>query len=376
MKTTIKTAWLLLSSIFLLAACSDDRDGNPVIQHPSTFVLDTPAYASSTVTLASTDSLAFSWVQPAFGYQAKVDYQLQISFTGNFTVSTDEAKADASGTTVANYTELPTVYSVTQAKLSAKAFAQTLQTFGNWTNVSIPANQTVYVRIKAAYANVDTLFSNTIKLEVVPYYVAEASTLFLTGSAYGWGGTWKELIPVNGTAKTNNPTFWTLLYLSAGEEFKLAPTKAWVNDFGYTGTTINDLAGAGVSDNGGNIKVSNAGWYLLKVVNGATRSVDFLAPKVYLFGATANDTWSAGTANLFTTPTTPNGEFVSPAFSTSGAVRMCVVLDGFDWWKSEFVLSKEGKIVYRGDGGDMAAVNVTAGEKAYLKFADGTGEYK
>ena len=55
---------------------------------------------------------------------------------------------------------------------------------------------------------------------------------------------------------------------------------------------------------------------------------------------------------------------------------MCVVLDGFDWWKSEFVLSKEGKIVYRGDGGDMAAVNVTAGEKAYLKFADGTGEYK
>ena len=128
MKTTIKTAWLLLSSIFLLAACSDDRDGNPVIQHPSTFVLDTPAYASSTVTLASTDSLAFSWVQPAFGYQAKVDYQLQISFTGNFTVSTDEAKADASGTTVANYTELPTVYSVTQAKLSAKAFAQTLST--------------------------------------------------------------------------------------------------------------------------------------------------------------------------------------------------------------------------------------------------------
>ena len=86
MKTTIKTAWLLLSSIFLLAACSDDRDGNPVIQHPSTFVLDTPAYASSTVTLASTDSLAFSWVQPAFGYQAKVDYQLQIYFTGNFTV--------------------------------------------------------------------------------------------------------------------------------------------------------------------------------------------------------------------------------------------------------------------------------------------------
>lgn len=207
------------------------------------------------------------------------------------------------------------------------------------------------------------------------YTVTEMSDpeLFLTGNLYGWGATWKQLTPVNGTASTA-PTFWTIIYLHAGESFKFAPQADWGDDFGSS-ATINDVAGAGASDDGGNIKVANAGWYLLKVVNSTTRSVDILAPNVYLIGTVAGNDWSIGAAHRFSIPTTESGEFVSPAFTTNGEVRMCVSLDSYDWWRTEFIVNAAGKIDYRGNGGDQDRVNVTAGQHAYLNFTAGTGSY-
>lgn len=54
---------------------------------------------------------------------------------------------------------------------------------------------------------------------------------------------------------------------------------------------------------------------------------------------------------------------------------MCVSIEGFDWWKTEFIVF-DGVITYRGRGGDQNRVNVSAGQKAYLNFAKGTAEIK
>jgi hypothetical protein len=43
-----------------------------------------------------------------------------------------------------------------------------------------------------------------------------------------------------------------------------------------------------------------------------------------------------------------------------------------DWWTREFNVF-EGKIEYRGNGGDQPAVAVTAGQVVTLNFADNTG---
>ncbi|MDY4890743.1 MAG: DUF5115 domain-containing protein, partial [Prevotella sp.] len=56
-------------------------------------------------------------------------------------------------------------------------------------------------------------------------------------------------------------------------------------------------------------------------------------------------------------------------------LRMCVSIEGFDWWKTEFIIA-DGKIDFRGRGGDQARLNVTAGQKAYLNFTKGTGEVR
>ena len=80
-------------------------------------------------------------------------------------------------------------------------------------------------------------------------------------------------------------------------------------------------------------------------------------------------------SHKFTVPTTEDGVFESPAFANDAELRMCVSIDNFDWWKTEFIIF-DGNIAYRGRGGDQDRVAVKAGQKAYLNFAKGTGEIK
>lgn len=195
--------------------------------------------------------------------------------------------------------------------------------------------------------------------------------LFLTGSNYDWGGKWLQLVPFN----KSEEDFWTIIYLHEGEQFKFAPQAGWSDDFGYTGTTINDEAGANItSSSDGNLVVGKAGWYLLKVQNGSTKALTVLQPNVYLIGDAAGE-WNIADSHKFTVPTTEDGVFESPAFAADAELRMCVSVDGFDWWQSEFMVF-DGKIEYRGRGIDQNRVNVKAGQKVTLNFTAGTGEIK
>ena len=85
--------------------------------------------------------------------------------------------------------------------------------------------------------------------------------------------------------------------------------------------------------------------------------------------------WNIADSHKFTIPTTEDGVFESPAFAADAELRMCVSVDGFDWWQSEFMVF-DGKIEYRGRGDDQNRVNVKAGQKVTLNFTAGTGEIK
>ena len=91
-------------------------------------------------------------------------------------------------------------------------------------------------------------------------------------------------------------------------------------------------------------------------------------------GDTAGE-WNISDTRAFKVPDTENGLFESPAFAKSAELRMCVSIDGFDWWKTEFMVF-DGKIEFRGRGGDQARVNVNEGQKIYLDFTNNTGEIK
>ena len=198
--------------------------------------------------------------------------------------------------------------------------------------------------------------------------------LYMTGSNYGWGdvnngGTWLPMTPCYGS----DEDFWTIIYLHEGEQFKFAPQAGWGDDFGGQ-ATVNDVAGANITVDGTNLVAGKAGWYLLYIHNGSERTFTVLQPNVYLIGDTAGE-WNVADSHKFTIPTTEDGVFESPAFANDAELRMCVSIEGFDWWKTEFIILG-GDIAYRGRGGDQERVAVKAGQKAYLNFAKGTGEIK
>ena len=198
--------------------------------------------------------------------------------------------------------------------------------------------------------------------------------LYMTGDKYGWGNTsnggiWLPMTPCYGS----NEDFWTIIYLHEGEQFKFAPQAGWGGDFGAQ-AEINDVAGANITISETNLVCGKAGWYLLYIHNGSSRKFNVLPADVYLMGDTAGE-WNINAEHKFTVPATEDGQFVSPAFVADAELRMCVNIDGFDWWKTEFIIA-DGKIDYRGRGGDQARLNVGAGQKAYLNFTANTGEVK
>lgn len=217
----------------------------------------------------------------------------------------------------------------------------------------------------------------TMDAEKMTASLALAPTeLYMTGDHYGWGNTWLPLVPVNG----HETEYWKIIYLHEGEQFKFAPVADWKNDFGYPQASIHDFAGAGIVNEGGNCKATKAGWYLLHVVNdGDMKIIEVLEPNVYLEGDPTEAGWTqvgAIEANKFTVPTTDDGQFVSPELSHDGALRICVILEGIDWWRTEFKLNDDGSIFYRGRGGDYSNYDVKQGQKVYLDFTNNTGEVK
>ena len=197
----------------------------------------------------------------------------------------------------------------------------------------------------------------------------------------GWNwDNWDEaytMIPVTQT----EGKYWSMQYFNAGDEFKFSPNLAWGNDFGYSADILTPeaIALAELTDNGGNIKVGKAGWYIVVVtINGSATTVDMQEPNVYLFGDTSiGAVWEATPENLFTVPDSKEGDFVSPAVAADGVARMCVVLDETDWWRSEFTVTG-GTLVYRANLSGELSDNgyecaVTTGQNIHINFMKRTG---
>lgn len=214
----------------------------------------------------------------------------------------------------------------------------------------------------------------TLDMKAYTYTISDVvETMFIIGSPWGWD--WNS-VGASMTIVNGEKRFWSINYFAANAEIKFSPEKAWSGkDFGFSAVTDEAKAKANLTENEGNIKVGKAGWYIVVVNTDGGNTVDFYDPEVWLVGAAATGEWdniAGNSLNLFTVPATANGEFESPAFIKDGELRMCVKLPNADWWKTEFMIL-DGKIAYRGNGGDQERVNITAGKKAYLKFSDGTG---
>ncbi len=194
------------------------------------------------------------------------------------------------------------------------------------------------------------------------------ANMYVIGSFASWEWSSDKVItmtPVNGTPNA----FWTITYFTAGTEFKFCPVKEWSGDFGKDGDAVDYVYAKG----GANISIATDGVYLL-YVDLLTNQIYAGPANVYLTGPASSDpgAWGNDTpADKFTV----NGSKLQATTLNAGNLRMygrCSLSASLDWWKMEFNIFN-GKIEYRGNGGDQAAVPVLAGQQVSLDYSNNTG---
>ena len=196
MKNKYMMGALLFGIISLFASCSDDNDSNPTLIQPKEFTLNTPEYINSTIDLEKSTGLELTWSQPKYtadNAPINATYEVQVSPTNSFTVSTDEAAADESGEKVPDYAVLSNTTQKCDISASAEEMDKALVKILKWTEGNVPAEQEMYVRVNAYILegtnHLNPIASNSVKLNVKPYYIelkdAVPTMWYLVGNMFG-----------------------------------------------------------------------------------------------------------------------------------------------------------------------------------------------
>ena len=230
---------------------------------------------------------------------------------------------------------------------------------GNLPAVEKYGNYAITLTYKLAKGNVGNSYSYTINLveELKPKY---PETMYMIGAEFGnwdWNSdAVAELVQVNG----KEGMFWCTRQLTANQGFKFNGAKGWDGAFGKLGDS--EVS----TDGDGNVFVAEAGLYTI-VVDMAGNKVSVKKAEVYGMGDVFGG-WDAG-KYPFTINADGTASITAPK---AGNIRMYTTIEGVDWWRAEYNVFN-GKIEYRGNGGDQAAVPVTAGQVVTLNFNAGTG---
>lgn len=287
---------LLVGIISLFASCSDDNDSNPTLIQPKEFVLNTPAYANETIDLEKSTGLELTWSQPKYtadNAPINATYEVQVSPTNSFTVSTDEAAADESGEKVPDYAVLSNTTQKCNISASAEEMDKALVKILKWTEENVPAEQEMYVRVNAyileGTSRLNPVTSNSVKLNVKPYYIelkdAVPTMWYLVGNMFGAKWANDKNIGVDALPMFLKPNFsydkktgageieYTNYFLTGdyndkaecdGAGFKILPASFnWDYSMNADGATKGTIIYRNGGSDGGHIVAPEAGYYTI-----------------------------------------------------------------------------------------------------------------
>ena len=289
---------LLVGIISLFASCSDDNDSNPTLIQPKEFVLNTPTYANATIDLERSTGLELTWSQPKYtadNAPINATYEVQVSPTNSFTVSTDEAAADESGEKVPDYAVLSNTTQKCNISASAEEMDKALVKILKWTEGNVPADQEMYVRVNAfileGTSRLNPIASNSVKLNVKPYYIelkdAVPTMWYLVGNMFGAKWASDKNIGVDALPMFLKPNFsydkktgageieYTNYFLTGdyndkaecdGAGFKIMPSSFnWDYSMNADGATKGTIVNRNGGGDGGHIVAPEAGYYTITI---------------------------------------------------------------------------------------------------------------
>jgi len=334
MKKLFSNTILMAIGMLALYSCSEDRDSNPTITQPTSFVLNTPSVSNGTVDLSKSSAIDLTWSQPTpyTNLNAPVipTYTVQISATNSFNTA---YKADAEDNSSADYISLDETYNVGEASISAESIDKALMQLTGWSEITTPSTADVSIRLKAAvqdagYKEYNTVYSNVITLKTIPYYMelqaADPQFWWLIGGDI-CDGTWGSdvgisVIPmqtIDGAEYDAREGLGEIQWIGylGGNGFKLrgSLTDGWATQWGQ-----GDAFGSYVKNDGGsgNITVPEAGIYKVTL----NTSTDVLTVDAYDGDAPVYDGMAiSGSFNSW------GDEAMSPCHTYSGA-------ENHDWY--------------------------------------------
>lgn len=309
MKNKLLLGSLLIGIAGLFTACSDDKDSNPSLIQPTEFKLNNPTYINQTVNLKNTSELPLSWSQPKYtnnNAPLLVTYEIQVSPTNTYTISTDQADADETGMTIANYAAIARTTTMCTYSLLSTDLNTALLKLQKWTSeTDVPEKQPVFLRVNAFILEngkrLNSVVSNAVELSFNPYYEAlkdaDPVLFYLTGNIIGDGKwtskTGESCFPmftqsgVTYDKVTGTGEITYMNYFSTGE-FKIQPSNwDWSTGFWSFPQKANDITYRDKKDDGGansNIYFDPAGYYRITIDTKAlTCQIENLAitPTVY-----------------------------------------------------------------------------------------------
>lgn len=201
-----------------LASCEADKD--PVLVTPSSFELETPAYANQVVTLEDETSLTLECAAPDYNLSVVPTYQVEASLSSDFGAS---RAADVPSVVLLN----PSTQTATEVELSAKELNQAIldmRGIVEEADYTDEGTRAVYLRIISSIgvSAATQVVSNTVTLDKVQDYypAAEISFLWSPGDANEWNhGASLKL------ASTDGQEYTGFVYLKGS--FKFTNTDGW-----------------------------------------------------------------------------------------------------------------------------------------------------
>ncbi|MCD7936757.1 MAG: SusF/SusE family outer membrane protein [Tannerellaceae bacterium] len=288
----------------------------------------------------------FIWSASDFGFSAAVEYILE---------------ADLAGEEFKNPVEVFAIRKALANEVTVGAMNKTMTTLQNIYEFEEGEEQNIEFRLRSSISEAAVpVYSNVIASAITPYSGTPTS-MYMIGQDFGewnWSNSRVvEMVPVN----DQEGQFWCVRYITAANGFKWSPEKDWGKDFNALTTNT------GFEPRDGNAFVDADGMYM--VFMDYKKSTLVIEPaKIYGIGG-AFDGWDDPVAF------TINKEKASIVVTDNSELRMyttCSAAPNQDWWRWEFIIL-DGKIVYRGNGGDQERVSVTAGQTVTLDFNTETG---
>src|SRR5574344_1451928 len=151
MKKIFSYATALLAGLFVFTSCSDDRDSNPTLTQPTSFLLNNLEVGSGAVDLSKSTSVELTWSQPTpytTGNAAvTATYTIELSNVASFNKKYDDAADDNTG---ADYIALDETTQLCKYDVPAATLATALQKIAKYPEDNVPATQEVTFRVRSA----------------------------------------------------------------------------------------------------------------------------------------------------------------------------------------------------------------------------------